>query len=140
MLCAVAVLGEVTTTHEVPSHRSTSVCPPWTLEDWPTAQQSDAETHVTPNRRLFCEPRRVGEVTIAHEVPFHRSMSVSSGLAPVKAPTAQQSDADTHATSSRTLFAVGLVLAEVTMAHEAPSQCSMSVCDWPDGGFMMISS
>jgi hypothetical protein len=40
---------------------------------WPTAQQSDAEAHVTPERLL--EPL-LGELTIDHDMPFQRSMSV----------------------------------------------------------------
>src|SRR4029077_9632067 len=133
-------LAEGTTAHEFPSHRSVSVpCPEIGSEEVPTAQQSDADTHVTPLRRLPCEASGMAEVTRAHEVPSQCSMSACS--APLKkAPTAQQSDADAHATPNRLLFCVAEVLAEVTSAHEVPSQCSMSVWAWPDGGFMMISS
>jgi hypothetical protein len=41
-------------------------------------------------------------------------------------PTAQQSDADPHVTPKRTLDRV-LVLGELTMAHEVPSQRSIRV-------------
>jgi len=43
------------------------------------------------------------------------------------APTAQHSDADTHVTAWRKLACVVLVLGELTMAHEVPSQRSIRV-------------
>jgi hypothetical protein len=44
----------------------------------PTAQQSDADTQDTPERK----PAEVfGEVTMVHELPFHRSIRVLLPLA-----------------------------------------------------------
>jgi hypothetical protein len=89
----------------------------------PTAQQSDADTQVTPWRK---EPLSgEGEVTIDHEVPFH--CSISTPL--MSMPTAQQSDAEAHATALR--WSTLLVLGEVTIDHEVPSQCSISVSRLP---------
>ncbi len=43
---------------------------------WPTAQQSEAEVHVTPRSSLSCLVLALGEVTMDHLVPFQCSMSV----------------------------------------------------------------
>src|ERR1700730_5266833 len=96
----------------------------------PTAQQSDADAHVTPRRLLPCPGCVVlvlGELTMAHEVPFQCSTSVWSLLAWEK-PTDQQSAAgDIPGTLVRRLYTVVLVLGELTIAHEVPSQRSTSV-------------
>jgi hypothetical protein len=66
----------------------------------PTAQQFEAERHVIFETEL-AKPV-LGEATIAHEVPSHRRIRVST-LPPSRreSPTAQQSDAETHVTSER---------------------------------------
>jgi hypothetical protein len=46
------------------------------LEEPPTAQQSDADTQVTPERKLLCVAEVLGELTMVHEVPSQCSMSV----------------------------------------------------------------
>src|SRR5262249_37374119 len=68
------VLGELTMDHAVPFQCSMNVWPrsPWPWE--PTAQQSEAEVHVTPLRPFH--PMALGEVTMDHAVPFQCSMSV----------------------------------------------------------------
>jgi hypothetical protein len=97
----------------------------------PTAQHSsggDGDAHVTAIKAL--EPLGLGESTIVHEVPSHRSISVcpkpflSSLL-----PAAQHSDADMQATPAKT--SIGGVLSplfgELTIFHALPFQCSISV-------------
>src|SRR5437762_2839880 len=95
---------------------------------WPTAQQSEAELHVTPKRRLDSVTLVLGEVTMDHAVPFQCSVSVWETLASSQyPPTAQQSDAEEHVTPASRLACGGLALGEVTMDHLVPFQCSMSV-------------
>jgi len=77
-------------THEVPSHRWMSV---WLLAE-PTAQHSAGDAHVT-----LAAP--AGAVTIDHEVPSQCWILL---------PTAQQSEADEHATALS-----ALLLGEVTI-------------------------
>ena len=62
------MLGEVTMDHVVPFQCSMSVPP--------TAQQSDAEVHVTSERKLSCVVLALGELTMDHAVPFQCSISV----------------------------------------------------------------
>ena len=64
--------GEVTMDHAVPFQCSISVWLPWS----PTAQQSDAEEHVTSERKLSCVVLALGELTMDHAVPFQCSISV----------------------------------------------------------------
>lgn len=45
----------------------------------PTAQQFDAEVHVTSLRKLSCAALALGEVMMDHALPFQRSMSVWLG-------------------------------------------------------------
>ena len=60
---------------------------------YPTAQHCDAETQVTADRVL--EGGGLGELSIVHEVPSHRSIRTWAALPPF--PTAQQFVAETHA-------------------------------------------
>jgi hypothetical protein len=61
----VLVLGEGTTAQDVPSHRSIRVRRMVPVEDRPTAQQSDADTHVVPLRMfVVCPAVALGEATI----------------------------------------------------------------------------
>src|SRR5262245_43741523 len=97
----------------------------------PTAQQSEAEVHVTPKRRLYSVALVLGEVTMDHAVPFQCSMSVWETTAWSKySPTAQQSEAEVHVTPSSRLSSVVLVLGEVTKDQAAPFQCATNVWKW----------
>jgi hypothetical protein len=70
----------------------------------------------------------LGELAIAHETPFQRAIRVLS-VAPATEddPTAQQSDAETHATPVSWLSVEARALGESTIDHELPSQRSISV-------------
>jgi hypothetical protein len=95
-------LGESTMTQELPSQRSTNVSASESdVEWWPTAQHSEPDAHVTPERALSRVALLLGEPTMAHEVPFQRSIKVRVVDPAADRPTAQQSDADTHVTSLR---------------------------------------
>jgi hypothetical protein len=59
--------------HADPSQCSTSVAFP--LKELPTAQQSDADTHVTPSSTL-ASAGGLGELTIAHKDPSQCSIRV----------------------------------------------------------------
>src|SRR5947209_8362976 len=109
-----STLAEVTTAHEVPSHRSVSVC----RLALPTAQHAAPDKHVTS----LSEPPTSGKVTIVHEVPSQRSTSVRSIL--LTLPTAQHSDADVHVTRLSEAPVAGL--GEVTSVQNSPSQRATS--------------
>src|SRR5207248_11522315 len=95
---------------------------------WPTAQQSEAELHVTPKRRLDSVTLVLGEVTMDHAVPFQCSVSVWETLASSQyPPTAQQSDAEEHVTPSSRLGCVVLVLSMVKKDQAACLTCAGSV-------------
>src|SRR6202043_2303081 len=80
--------------------------------------------HATAER-LSSEVLGLGVVTIDQALPFQCSASVRFG--PSLTPTAQQSEALTHATP-RSWFAVsGLGLGVVTIDQALPFQCSASV-------------
>jgi hypothetical protein len=85
----------------------------------PTAQQSDAEVHVTLERTLLCPVTGSGELDTAQEFPSQRSIRVCPPLD----PTAQHWDADRHVTPER----APLVMGEVAMIQEFPSQRSINV-------------
>src|ERR1700737_504310 len=109
------MLAEVAMAQEVPSHRSISVCElltPVSVE--PTAQQADADTHVTPERELLWVVLELGELTMAHEVPSHRATRVGRYGPGSSPPTAQQSAADTHVTPKKMLV-VALALGEALL-------------------------
>jgi hypothetical protein len=74
-----------------------------------------------------------GESTMDQDLPFHRSISVCVvEVASLKCdPAAQQSDVETHATPRSSLSLIE-VFGELTIAHEVPSQCSISVCLLPN--------
>ena len=69
-------LGEATIAQELPFHCSMSVWVLLGLPDSPTVQHCDVDGQVTPPRVLFSVALVLGEVTIAHELPFHCSTSV----------------------------------------------------------------
>src|SRR5262245_66319777 len=97
----------------------------------PTAQQSEAEVHVTPSRRLYSVALVLGEVTMDHAVPFQCSMSVWETTAWSKySPTAQQSEAEVHVTPSRRLCSAVLVLGEGTQEQADPVQCAKNGGRW----------
>jgi hypothetical protein len=89
----------------------------------PTAQHSDAEVHATLYRKLPGLVSLLGEVTIDHNVPSHRSIRVL----PPASPTAQHSDADAHVTLHSVLPVVLATAGEATGSHNVPSHFSMSV-------------
>src|SRR5437762_13864866 len=65
----------------------------------PTAQQSEAELHVTPKRRLDSVTLVLGEVTMDQAAPFQCSMTVwETKAARQYAETGQRSDAERHGT------------------------------------------
>src|SRR5260370_33690441 len=88
--------GEGTIAHDVPSQCSMSVSTPVLPLNPPTAQQSVAETHVTPNRTLACVGLTLGEATILHELPSHRSINVCTALLALfqYEPTVQHPDSE----------------------------------------------
>ena len=89
-------LGDVTVVHELPSQCSISVWVwiPSEVRVEPTAQQSDADVHVTPRR----SPAPVDELTIDHEVPSQRSIRPFWEPKFHESPIAQHSDAEAHVT------------------------------------------
>jgi hypothetical protein len=91
----------------------------------PTAQQSDADTHVTPEMTLACVLLTFGELTAAHDVPFQRSVRVC-WTRPVD-PTVQHSDAVTQVTPDRALSSPTAGLGAATMVHTTPFQRSTRV-------------
>ncbi|MFN2476783.1 MAG: hypothetical protein ABR526_10650 [Chthoniobacterales bacterium] len=68
-----------------------------------------------------------GEGTIDHDVPFQRSISVSSMLPLFEEPTAQQLEAEGQVTLASALLFEDL-FGEDTIVQAAPFQCSISVC------------
>jgi hypothetical protein len=103
----------------------------WSAE-WPTAQHSDALTHVTSKRVLMVESTSFGELTILHDSPSHRWINVSR-LDPPHGPllpTAQHSLADAHVTADSSLVSDVCVLGESTIVHVSPSQRSTRVCQF----------
>jgi hypothetical protein len=76
------LLSEATTPHAVPSQCSIRVCvtEKFGSTKFPTAEQSEADAHATPERILYWEPPwarlALGEVTIAHTVPSQCSIKV----------------------------------------------------------------
>ena len=109
--------------HRVPFHRSARV-PEF---ENPTPVQAEGEAQETA---LNAPPPAagLGEGTMRHAVPSHRSASVAAGFPAlsVRAPTAVQADADVHDTPlSRALPCGGLGVA--WMAHFVPFQRSASV-------------
>jgi hypothetical protein len=70
----------------------------------PAAQQSAAETQLTPSRTAPTAPEGVELGITVHALPFQVSVRVPTGLfwtPPRTAPTAQQSEPVTHLTDSR---------------------------------------
>ena len=75
--CVALVLGEVTMDHAVPFQCSVSVWETLASSQYPpTAQQSDAEEHVTPSSRLGCVVLVLGEVTKDQAAPFQCAANV----------------------------------------------------------------
>jgi hypothetical protein len=94
------------------------------LSDVPTAQQSEADVHVTPYSKLH--PSTGGTGTNVQDIPSHR---ITSGrtVSVQLYPTAQQSDAETHVTSNSTLSRLVPSLGEGTIVHELPSHRRINV-------------
>ena len=89
--------------HEVPSHRSAKVRLPVPKSPAnPTAVQALADVHDTPDSPLFWSPAGLGVGWMDHEVPFHRSASVTTLPALFRYfPTAVQASAAVHDTLAR---------------------------------------
>lgn len=84
LCCEALALGDVTITHDVPPQRWMRDCRIPLPVEYPTAQQSDADTQVR-SARMLSPVFRLGEPTVAHDVPFQRSVRVRRGLpVPVK--------------------------------------------------------
>ena len=67
----------------------------------------------------------LGEETIDHRVPSHRSINGSEVLSeyPLK-PTLQQSEVDRHVTPDKRLSPAASASGEEMIDHDAPFQCS----------------
>src|SRR5436190_22233462 len=91
----------------------------------PTAQQSDAEVHVTPKGTFSCV---MLVKTMDQAAPLQCSTSVwGEDKSVLYWPTAQQSEAEVHVTPRSWLSCLVLALGELTMDHVGPFQCWMSV-------------
>jgi hypothetical protein len=79
-----------------PSQRAATVDAVFELSKLaPTAVQADDDEHETLFKNANCEPVGFGVDCTAHFVPVHRSASV---IPPLVDPTAEQADAEVHAT------------------------------------------
>ena len=113
--------------HDEPFQRTIRACVSVPTRWLPTAQQSDADTHVTAASELFAVVLEFGEGIMDHDVPSHRSISVWYTLPLHTDPTAQQSEADGHATASKELLVrSALTSGAVWIAHEVPSHRSIN--------------
>jgi hypothetical protein len=96
-----AGFGVVVCVHDEPFQLSTTTCSPaleLSTPDTPTAQQLDVETQVT-ELRLALETPRLGSDDWDHHVPFQcRARGAVAVVVDDVAPTAQQSEAETHVT------------------------------------------
>ena len=121
------MLGEFAIAQADPSQCSINV---WSVEpvsEKPTLQHSVDDAQITPRRRFRSAEPVLGEETRLQVLPFQCSITVWS-VVPLSAyPTAQQSAAEVHVTPVSTLGVNELVLAEATIAHAEPFQCSVKV-------------
>ena len=110
------------------STNSVDSLPPVAVVVYPTAQQSDVVTHVTPWSRAPDAPGGFGVETIDQAVPFQCAANVPVGWPPWPAsmvPTAQQSAMLTHVTPKNPPWTAGFA-GTADSDHVAPFHCSIN--------------